>query len=119
MKLIYIAGPYMGTRTHDHHAYFAIHANIAKAHEASLTLARLGYGFFAPHVHSAHNEVIAPDIPASYWYALDLHFLPICAAMFVLPGESAGVRKEIAAAQALGLPVYTSLEALLLGTPPN
>jgi len=108
----------MGTATHDHYGYFAIHANIAAAHMAALAVARLGYGFFCPHTHSAHNEVIAPDLAADYWYELDLHFLRVCHAMLVLPGTSRGVEKERAQAQAWGIPVYESLEALLAHDPP-
>lgn len=112
MKIVYIAGPYMGAHTHDYSSYFRIHENIAKAHEASLAVARLGYGFFCPHTHSAHNEVIAPDLPPEYWYELDLRFLTICDAILVLPGESRGVKREIAEAEAWGIPVFHSLEEL-------
>lgn len=116
-SVIYIAGPYMGKHTHDHHSYFAISQNIANAHEASLTLARMGYLFFCPHTHSAHNEVIAPDIPPEYWYELDNYFLDYCDALLVLPGESRGVKAEIALANKLGIPVYTDIETLAKNVP--
>lgn len=116
---VYVACPYQGTATHDYHSYFTIHANIARAHEASLALARLGYIFFCPHTHSAHNEMIAPDLPASYWYELDLYFLRTCHAMLVLPGASKGVDREIASAVAWGIPVYTSFDVLVAEIPPR
>ncbi len=116
---VYIAGPYMGTHTHDHHSYFAISQNIANAHEASLQLARAGYGFFCPHTHSAHNEVIAPDLPPTYWYELDMHFLRACDVMLVLPGESRGVKQEIALAEQLGIPVFYDMAYLMRQVPPS
>jgi len=113
-RYVYLCGPYLGDNIHhDHRSYFAIHANIARVHETALTLARLSYGFFAPHVHSAHNEVIAPDIPPAYWYELDLHFLHACDAVLVLPGASRGVDQECQQAEAWGIPVYTSLDTLI------
>lgn len=114
---VYVAGPYTGQHTHDHHSYFAIHQNIANAHEAGLQLARLGYGYFCPHTHSAHNEVIAPDIPFTYWYELDLHFLRACDAMLVLPGESRGVELEKQQCAAWGIPVFSSIEDLAHNLP--
>lgn len=114
---VYVAGPYMGKNTHDHHSYFRIHENIAKAHEAGLTLARHGYGYFCPHTHSAHNEVIAPDLPPEYWYELDMHFLRACDAMLVLPGESRGVAMEIAECERLKKPVYLRLHDLVMQLP--
>lgn len=116
---VYIAAPYMGTGTHGHQSYFAIHAHIAAAHAAALAVARLGYGFFCPHTHGAHNEVIAPDLPAAYWYELDLHFLRACDAMLVLPGESWGVAQERAQAHVWDIPVYESIDELLRGQPPH
>lgn len=114
---IYIAAPYQGMDTHDYQSYFSIHTNIARAHEVSITLARLGFGFFCPHTHSAHNEVIAPDIPAAYWYELDLHFLDACDAVLVLPGESRGVQEELRYAERQGIPIYESIEALCAAFP--
>jgi hypothetical protein len=117
-NFVYVAGPYMGTHTHDHRSYFRIHENIMRAHEASLALASLGYGFFCPHVHSSHNEVIVPHIPAEYWYELDNHFLKTCDAILVLPGESKGVQAEINLAYSLGIPVFFSMIDLINAIPP-
>jgi nucleoside 2-deoxyribosyltransferase len=117
-RYIFLAAPYQGTGTHDHTSYFAIHANISRVHAMALALARLGYGFFAPHVHSAHNEVIAPDVPAAYWYELDLHFLHACDAVLRLPGDSRGADAECREAAKSGIPVYDTLETLVAECPP-
>ncbi len=117
-KYIYIAAPYMGENTHDHRSYFRIHENIMKVHEVALEVAKLGYGFFAPHVHSAHNEVIAPELKPDYWYELDNHFLKACDAVLVLPGKSQGVEKEVALAMSLNIPVFFSKYFMFANFPP-
>jgi len=105
MKFVYIAGPYTGN-THDYRSYFEIERHIQIAVEASAELAELGVGFFCPHNHSAHFELITPKVKPSFWYALDMHFLAACDAMLLLPGwqNSKGVKKELAVAG--GKPVF-------------
>ena len=116
---IYCAGPYLGDNAHhDYRSYFRIHANIMRVHEVALALASLGYGFFAPHVHSMHNEVIAPHLPPEYWYELDNHFLRACDAILVLSGESAGTAAEILLAYSLEMPVFFSFVDLVNAIPP-
>jgi len=113
MKFVYIAGPYMGTaKTHDHHSYSEIDRNIAQARDALATLARAGVGAFCPHTHSAHFEVITPEVPPAYWYELDIHFLEACDAILMLPrwNESKGAILEKGIAEELGLPVLYDLE---------
>src|ERR1043166_1646391 len=112
---VYIAGPYMGLATHDHHSYFIIDAHIREAQEAALFLAGLGFGLFCPHTHSAHNEVIAPEVPASYWYEIDMHFLEACTCVLRLPGASKGADAEVLRATELGMPVYYNVVDLING----
>ena len=114
MIIIYIAGPYMG-RHHDYRSYFDIDRNITDAEEMAARLARHSYGFFNPHAHSAHFEVITPEVKPSYWYELDMHFLEGCDAILMLPtwGRSAGARKERDWAVTNGMPVFYSFEELL------
>lgn len=98
--------------THDWRGYWEIERNINNALEAFSELAREGIGAFCPHGHSAHFEVIAPDVPPEYWYNLDLHFLKTaCDAVLVLPGwgNSAGSRAEVDWAIQHGLRVFSSL----------
>ncbi len=110
---VFISGPYTGEYTHDAASYFKIEMNITRAHEVSAALARLGYGFFCPHTHSAHNEVIMPEVLPEYWYELDCHFLRACDALLVLPGYSKGVEKEMELARSLGMPVFHNLLDLI------
>ena len=114
IRYIYIAGKYTG-RTHDAESYFEIQRNIDAACEAARELARRGYGFFCPHQHSAHFEVIAPDIPPAYWYELDLHFMYHCDALLMLPGweQSRGAVIERDEAYARNTPVFYSIGELV------
>ena len=110
MKFVYIAGPYTG-KTHDHCSYWEIDRNINRSLEAMQQLAQVGLGAFSPHGHSAHFEVIAPDVPATYWYELDLHFLKACDGILMLSGweNSKESLKEKARAEELGMPVFYSV----------
>jgi hypothetical protein len=109
MPIVFIAGPYMGQNaTHDHRSYEAIAKNIAHAKAIAARLAQAGVQFFCPHSHSAHFELIAPDVPAQYWYDLDMEFLLLSSAILLLEGweESDGAVKEAMKADVSGLPVY-------------
>ncbi len=109
MKIIFIAGPYTG-KTH-----FEVTLNIATAAKAAAELALHGYGFFCPHLHSAHFDVIVPEVPESFWRELGLKFLELCDGMLMV-GEwqnSAGACAERDAALARGIPVYHSINHLL------
>jgi hypothetical protein len=46
------------------------------------------------------------------WLTLDLIWLATCDAVWRLPGVSAGADREVAEAQRLGLPVWTTLAAV-------
>jgi hypothetical protein len=114
MLFIYISGRYTGD-THDYRSYFQIARHILAATEAAAKLARLGYGFFNPHQHSAHFEVITPEVRPDYWYALDFHFLQHCDGLLLLPGwkESKGARMERDLAESMGIPHFHSIEELV------
>jgi hypothetical protein len=51
--------------------------------------------------------------PYEFWLELDNQFLPCCAALLRLPGESSGADKEVQLAQSLGIPVFTEIESLI------
>lgn len=111
MKYIYIGGPYTAKGPPDQH-YNEIDRNIARAREAFTTLALAGVGAFCPHLHSAHFEVITPNVEPSYWYELDLYFLDQCDAIYLLPGweNSTGTLAERNRMEfELHRPVFTNL----------
>lgn len=104
---VYIAGPYSG-RTHDWQSYNEIEANIAKARDAAKFCAENGLPFYCPHTNTAHFEVIAPDLPAEYWYAMDNIFLDLSSAVLLVGGweGSKGARAEAERATAQGKRVF-------------
>ncbi len=120
LKYVYIAGPYTG-RTHDHRSYFEIQRHITDALEVARELAQLGYGFFCPHQHSAHFEVIAPNIEPAYWYELNIHFMLDCDAILLLPGwpGSRGTIHELQIAHDRNIPVFHSIDELVRYMPPE
>jgi hypothetical protein len=114
--VVFISGPYMGNvRNYDHTNYFNIDRNINRAAEAAAGLAREGITFFCPHLHSAHFEVITPDVLPAFWYDLDLHFLRACNAILLLPGwqESKGCKVELEEANLQHFPVFYTVEEVV------
>lgn len=105
MKLVYVAGPYRSENA------WAVEANIRNAEEETFALAQLGYVGVC--VHSMYRYFDG-TLTAEYWLAATLEVMKRCDAVLLLPGwaESAGSVKEKAAAEALGIPVFTSLRTL-------
>jgi hypothetical protein len=112
---VYIAGPYTGS-THDYRSYLQIDDNIAAARFMAARMANAGIPFFCPHLHSAHFEVITPDVPAEYWYELDMFFLEGASAVQLLKGweTSKGVAMELARARNLKIRYFLPLQSDLL-----
>lgn len=110
MKYVYVAGPYTG-KTHNWQSYYEIDRNIRVAEEMAARLADLGIGFFCPHKHSEHFEVIVPDVGPDFWYELDIHFMKSCDAILMLPNweNSKGSLKEKRIMEELGRPVFYEL----------
>jgi hypothetical protein len=99
---VYIAGPY---------TQGDVAVNVRTALEAASRLLDAGLIPYVPHLtHFWH--LLAPR-PYEDWLAYDQHWLACCAVVLRLPGASAGAEAEVRQAQALGRPVYTSLEALV------
>ena len=98
---IYIAGPY---------TQGDVAVNVRSAYEAASRLADLGFAPFIP--HATHFWHMLFPRPYEFWLELDSQFMPCCAAVLRLPGESSGADKEVRLAETLGIPVFTSIEAL-------
>jgi len=115
MKIVYIAGPYG-----DSGGYLAIDRNIACAREAAAALADEGYGYYCPHLNSAHFEVIALEADTAFWYEMDLRFLEVADAMLMLDGWEAsdGAQRERGAARARRIPVYYSVPEVVADLEP-
>ena len=63
---VYISGQYIGGDL------FETEANIAKAKDLAIQLARRGIKFFCPHTHSARFCCYCPEVEKDYWMDLDL-----------------------------------------------
>lgn len=102
MKFIYVAGPYTkGDPV----------LNTRAAIEVAETLAACGFVPFIPHLcHLWH--LVAPH-SIEFWYEWDMHWLSRCDALVRFPGESAGADREVVQAEAMGIPTFFSIEALL------
>ena len=102
MKIVFIAGPYIGDGRVD-----TIEANIREAESYAIALANAGIGFFCPHLHTHHFGTKARADETIY-HALDFHFLTHADAVLFTPRwhTSSGARRERAWAIAKDLPLF-------------
>jgi hypothetical protein len=110
---VYIAGPYSGRDLHGNHGFMIIEQNILNARAAMKELVQWGYGVFCPHTHSAHFEVITPEVDVDYWYELDIHFMLLCNAILRLPGKSSGADREVELCLEWGIPLFSTIPELV------
>ena len=105
---IYVAGPYSAPTVHE----IAVNVGIARATAAELWTR--GHEAFCPHVasHDVHEEaedLFRYEIAYERWIAHSLGIIEAWAdAVFVI-AESPGVLRELAAANAKGIPIYRSM----------
>lgn len=108
---VYLAGPYRGEDaiSHDWRWFETIDRHIASARSWAMRCANDALPYFCPHLNSAHFEVLCPQVPASFWLAMDLEILKGATALLLLPGwrKSAGAILERAAAHEQGIRVFT------------
>jgi hypothetical protein len=100
--LFYIAGPYSAPTYHER----SLH--ILRAQECAIWCADNHLFYFCPHMHSAHMDLITPQVPKSYWLDLDVRILEQCQALILLQGweRSPGTAREMEHGNTLGLPSY-------------
>jgi hypothetical protein len=98
---VYIAGPYSKGDPLQ---------NTLKAMITGDAVVDMGGVPFIPHLcHYRHKQ---NPRPYQYWIEEDLEWLPVCHALYRIPGESPGADGEVAEAERLGIPVFYSLEEL-------
>lgn len=98
---VYVAGPY---------SKGDVAVNVRKAICAADELWAAGFAPYLPHLtHFWH--ILVPH-PYEEWLDLDNQFIPVCDALFRMPGESSGADKEVALARSLGIPVFCTKEDL-------
>jgi hypothetical protein len=102
-KLVYIAGPYTAS------TQLGIEANINKAREAALWCAEHRVFYFSPHLNSAFFEQWLPEVPVSFYYAMDEEILSRCDALLLLKGWqfSKGAQREYTLFEKYKRPVFS------------
>lgn len=105
---VYIAGPYSQGEPA---------TNVQRAIDAADALLSRGYAPYVPHLthywHAAHPH------PYEEWMQLDFEWVKVCDCVLRLPGHSLGADREVAEAERLGLPIYLSLDTLVVCEPPS
>ena len=86
--------------------------NVRTAVEAAQRLLEAGLVPFVPHL-SMFWHLVCPN-GYETWMGMDLAWLEACDVLLRLPGRSPGADREVVRAFELGLPVYTSVDDLLL-----
>jgi hypothetical protein len=101
---IYCAGPFTGD----------VDANCARAIDVGEQVERAGFHPVIPHLYRAWDA----RHPHGYehWMRLCFEDVESCAGLLRMPGESPGADREVAHAQHCCIPVFDSIEALVLAT---
>lgn len=99
---VYVAGPLTKGNWND---------NIRTACQMADELMAYGFWPYVPHL-SALWDLVSPH-GYEDWMMLDFAWLKKCDAVFRIPGESAGADREVKLAEELGIPVFTSVAAIL------
>lgn len=102
IRYVYVAGPY---------SKGDVAVNVRTAVLAADTLLQVGLTPFVPHLTHFWHLLTPHDYEE--WLTYDAMWLRKCDAVLRLPGESGGADRETALAGELGIPVFTSMQALL------
>lgn len=104
MKKIFISGPYTKGD---------VAVNVKNAMDLANQLIELNFAPFCPHLtHFLHM-----NHPQTYskWLEIDSQFLLVCDAVLRMPGESNGADLEVKLAISMDIPVFFSINELLIG----
>jgi hypothetical protein len=109
MMLVYVAGPY------SHPTEEGRLANVEGALRAGYEVLRRGHHPIIPHLSHWfdlwHESAFGERMDGEDYMQWDFVMLRRCDALLLL-GSSPGADREVALARELGIPVYTSLNAL-------
>lgn len=110
MKRVYIAGAISSDKLEKGIS------NLRKGILMGAELLKLGYAPFVPHLDFLYNLVQDDSFPVETYYQYDLEWLSVCNMMLVLPDSenSKGVQAEIEFAKQNNIPIFYSLNELLL-----
>ena len=101
MIRVYVAGPYTKGD---------MAVNVANAIEVADMLLKAGYAPYLPHL--THFWHMHRPGPYAQWTALDNEWVPLCHALWRMPGGSSGADAEVVLAEEHGLPVVRTLAEL-------
>jgi len=106
MKVVYVAGPFRGNTPWD------VECNVRRAEALALNVARVGAMPLTPHCNTRFFDGQLDD---AFWLEGTMELLRRCDAVVLAPywQLSEGTKGEIAEAEALNLPVFEELEALV------
>lgn len=99
---VYVAGPYSADPE----------ACTSEALRVGSLLLDLGFAPFVPHL-SHYWQTLHQQHDYETWMRLDLAWVEAADVLLRIPGESPGADREVEHARARGVPVVTSVEALL------
>lgn len=105
MATIYVMGPYTA-ETWDGKL-----RNTQRAMDVGVALIQKGHTPFIPHLTHYLDERAKQhgiELPNTFWYHYDFHWMPLCAAGFWI-ASSPGADQERAIMEQLGRPIYTDL----------
>ena len=99
---VYVSGPY----THGDPLQ-----NVKTAMAVAGALLDVGHAPYVPHL--SHFLHLHQQRSYEDWMTLDLAYLAVCEALIRIPGFSPGADREVAEAERLRIPVYSSVEEFL------
>lgn len=108
VKLVYIAGPYMGKSREE------IELNIKSAQQNAKYAVLKGWMPVIPHKNTELFEILTPDVSIDFWYNGTLKLLDKCDAILMCPGWefSTGANSEHYFAVDKGLDIFYSTEEI-------